>query len=140
MTLAEWKRALHPGQRLVCTYRWYWGKAETIVSNTGTSTTTKPAPEGGREEITVREVKATQLIYSTPDKPRIWMQFPRASELKANDKGFELYFPTGPEWRERSGILMSRYEWVNECSCGDAEDQRILGGPSPSWRVHGVGR
>lgn len=114
MTLAEWKRQFYSGQRLVCVYRWYWGKAETIVSNIGTSTTTKPAPEGGREEITVREVKTTQLIYSTPDKPRVWMQFPRASELKADEKGFELYFPVDPNLRERSGQLMSRYEWVRE--------------------------
>jgi|ERR1700739_1958781 len=98
MTLAEWKRRLHPGMRLVCTYRWYWG-------------VDKPAPESGREEITVHIVKATQLIYSTPDKPRVWMQFPKAAELKADEEGFELYFPSNPP-APRAGALMSRYRWL----------------------------
>lgn len=99
MTLAEWKRKLQPGQKLTCTYRWYWGKD-------------KAAPEGSREEIEVMEVKTTQLVYKTQKDPRVWMQFPKATELKADEKGFELYFPVGEKWGPRSGVLMSRYEYA----------------------------
>jgi hypothetical protein len=40
------------------------------------------------------------------------MDFPRASELKATETGFELYFPQQERWGERAGQLMSRYEYV----------------------------
>ncbi len=101
MTLAQWKRELHVGQRLVCTYRWYWGKD-------------KPAPTNNREEIEILEIRTTQIIYKDATKPRIWMQYPKAAELKANEKGFELYFPNDPKWGPRAGVLMSRYEWVTK--------------------------
>lgn len=101
MTLADWKRKLHPGQRLVCTYRWYWGKD-------------KPTPPDGREEITITQILTTQLLYKTADKERVYMEYPRASELKADEKGFELYFPKDSKFGDRAGKLMSRYEWVTE--------------------------
>lgn len=100
MTLADWKRQFRVGQHLLCTYRWYWANGS------------KPAPPNGREIVRVQIVKATYLIYSSPEKPRVYMDIPRASELKADDKGFELYFPQDSKFGDRAGILMSRYEWV----------------------------
>ena len=97
MTLAEWKRQFTAGQKWNCTYRWYWG-------------TQKPAPPDGTEPIVIRVVRATQLIYSTPTCERSWMNYPKASDLKATEKGFELYFPK--EAGDKSGLLMSRYERV----------------------------
>lgn len=99
MTLKEWKARLQSGQQLRCVYRWYWENGS------------KPAPEGG-QLCTILHTKATQLIYSTADCPKAWMRFPKASELKADEKGFELYFPVDPKRSELSGKLMSRYEYV----------------------------
>jgi hypothetical protein len=103
VTLAEWKRQFHVGQRLVCTYRWYWGKSAD-----------RPAPPGGREEITVTQIRTVGILYKTADKERVYLDFPRAHELKADENGFELYFPSEPKWLDRAGTLMSRYEWIKE--------------------------
>jgi hypothetical protein len=100
LTLKEWKSSLEPGRQLLCTYRWYWGKD-------------KPAPQGGTELCEFIEVRATQAIMKTPTTARSWMHYPRASELKATESGFEIYFPNEPKWGEnRAGKLMSRYQWV----------------------------
>ena len=99
MTLANWKRKLHVEQQLICTYRWYWGKD-------------KPAPPNNREEITITQICTVHLIYKTAEKDRVYMDYPRASELKADENGFELYFPKDSKFGDRAGILMSRYEWV----------------------------
>jgi hypothetical protein len=104
MTLKEWKQTLSPGRQMLCTYRWYWANGS------------KPAPVGG-QPCAIVEVRATQMIISTPDCPRSYLHFPKASELRATDAGFELYFPVDPRLSnpamgpDRSGKLMSRYEW-----------------------------
>ena|ERR1017187_1314778 len=106
MTLKEWKLSLRSGRQMRCVYRWYWENGS------------KPKPEGG-ELCTILHTKATQLIFCTPDTAKAYMYYPKASELKATESGFELYFPIDPRLNnpamcsfERSGKLMSRYEWV----------------------------
>ena len=106
LTLKAWKESLKSGRQMLCTYRWYWENGS------------KPKPEGG-QLCTILHVRATQLTYSTADQLKpVYMVFPRASELKATEAGFELYFPVDPKLSnpatgpDRSGKLMSRYEWV----------------------------
>jgi hypothetical protein len=54
---------------------------------------------------------------------RSFMHFPRASELKADDQGFELYFPNDTRYGDRAGKLMSRYLWCSRKeSCGEIND------------------
>lgn len=112
MTLKEWKSRFYVGQRLRCVYRWYWKNA--LVAG----------PDNGAEIVTITQVKATQLLYIGPAnlKPgqNAYMHFPKASELKATDRGFELYFPSDPKWGERAGTLMSRYEYIEQAceQCG----------------------
>lgn len=104
MNLKQWKENLKPGMRLRCVYRWYWNTSPT-----------KPAPAEGFEMCEITTVRATQLIMKTPTADRSWLQYPRASELKATTTGFELYFPDDPKFGEnRQGKLMSRYEYVTE--------------------------
>lgn len=96
MNRKQWIASLRSGRQMLCTYRWYWNDKQ-------------PGPPNG-QLCTILHVKATQLIYSTPDSPKNWMRFPKASELKATETGFELYF--SKERATRSGAVMSRYEWV----------------------------
>lgn len=117
MTLKEWKSRFYAGQRLACVYRWYWDKGTPRMAGY------KPTPEGGREIVTVTQVRATQLLYTGPRlKPgqNNYLDWPRASEVKHTHNGFELYFPSDPRWGDRSGILMSRYEYIEEAceQCG----------------------
>lgn len=119
LTLKQWKERLAPGLKLLCVFRWYWDQPPVeVIGNLGkTSLPGKPAPPNG-ELCEIINVRATQATYKTPEKPLVYMDFPRASELKADDKGFELYFPIKPELSDprngpdRSGKLMSRYVWL----------------------------
>jgi hypothetical protein len=105
VTLKQWKANLKPGMKLKCVFRWYWNKATEFPENF------KPAPPDG-EMCEMIEVRATQAIMKTPTVARSFMYYPRASELKATETGFELYFRTDAKLGERSGQLMSRYEYV----------------------------
>jgi hypothetical protein len=108
LTLKAWKESLRPGRQMLCTYRWYWANGD------------KPKPENG-QLCTILHVRATQLTYSTSDHAKpVYFHFPRASELKATETGFELYFPVDEKLNNPntcktrlSGILMSRYEWID---------------------------
>lgn len=104
MNLAEWKRNLKPGMKLICVYRWYWEK------------TPQKKPASGQQEITVVEVKATQMIYTVDGKPeRNYMPFPKAADLNADENGFELYIPNDPKLHfENAGKVMSRYVYAAE--------------------------
>jgi hypothetical protein len=111
LTRKDWIASLKPGRQMVCTYRWYWKE--------GSEREQQQAPADGRQLCTIANVRATQMNYTVPDKDKLqWMDFPRASELKATVNGFELYFPDEPGLRDptngpvRAGKLMSRYEWV----------------------------
>ena len=103
LTLKQWKSGVHAGMKLRCTYRWYWDT---------------PPKDGELCELV--EVRVPQAIMRTPTAPRSCMRFPRASELKATEQGFELYFPIDPALSnpnngpDRSGKLMSRYEYIPE--------------------------
>jgi len=112
LTRKAWIESLKPGRQMVCTYRWYWHE--------GNEREKQQAPANGREVCTIANVRATQMNYTVPEKPGklLWMEFPKASDLKATASGFELYFPDTPGLRDpangpiRAGKLMSRYEWV----------------------------
>lgn len=112
---------------MLCTYRWYWGKSEP-----------KPA---GDEIITVRKVGASYVRYDGPTLKNLkpgqcaWMYFPKASEFKADEKGFELYFPNEPKWGDCQGILMSRYEWLPVVVSGDEDPEASL---RALWDAQGV--
>lgn len=106
MTLKDWKARLRPGMQLLCVYRFYWDKPTALAKDF------VPAPQGG-ELCELIEVRATQAIMKTPRHARSFMYFPRASELKADDKGFELYFPNEARYGDRASKLVSRYLWVS---------------------------
>lgn len=105
MSRAEWQRRLHVGLKMRCTYRWYWEQ------------TPSKKPESGTQFCIVDKVMATQLTYRVDGEAESrahWLHFPKASELIATTSGFEMYFPTDEKWGERSGKLMSRYQFVGE--------------------------
>jgi hypothetical protein len=106
VTLKAWKATLKPGMKLRCVYRWYWDRP------TANSKNFKPTPPDG-ELCELVEVRATQCIMRTSDVARSFLYYPRASELKATEEGFELYFPDDEKWGDRRGVLMSRYQYVS---------------------------
>lgn len=121
LTRKQWIETLRPGRQMVCTYRWYW-------ENPGENQPERcKNPADGRQVCTIANVRATQMNYTIPGHDKLqWMDFPRASELKATASGFELYFPNTDALRDpsngpdRAGKLMSRYEWVPEATTAAA--------------------
>jgi len=115
LTRKQWIEQLRPGRQMLCTYRWYW------ENPTPNQSAHHKKPADGRQLCTIANVRTTQMNYTIPGHDKLqWMDFPRASELKATATGFELYFPNSDALRDpamgpdRAGKLMSRYEWVPE--------------------------
>ncbi len=86
MTLAEWKRRMVKGARLL------------HVSNA----------RGPVNEIYTVSIVQTNGVFMTPDKERpdkkdLWMTFPKAKGLTADNNGFTLTYEGG---------ATSVYQWV----------------------------
>jgi hypothetical protein len=99
MNLKEWKARLQPGTKLRCVYRYYWD----------TKPESKPPLGEEFSEVIAIQTNGVWLHRSDLSK-RSWMDFPKAAEVRADDKGFELLFSAVD--LAMAGQVMSRYEWV----------------------------
>jgi hypothetical protein len=92
-TLSDWKARLTVGTRLRCSFRWYAGTTNEVVT------------------IQRVQTKAVAYDYLNGSRPKslkpghlAWMDFPKKDRIRFTSDGFELL--------KEDGSLMSRYHWL----------------------------